>query len=147
VGRYTDFTLYWERWGGYPERKEPISLPELTWFIATADSAMRCLVRAHAEGGTITWSAQWQRLPRELLDPVPGLLEEAGAFDEPVPLLEDITEGPYIEVWELTGALHDRPFRLVVQRTEPGQWPPLTLGRRLSDSLSSLYTYQPGHDR
>jgi len=83
-----------------------------------------------------TGSAEWQQLPRELLDPVPGLLEEAGAFGQPAPrLAEDTAEGDYLEVWELTGALHDRPFRLAVQRAVPGQWPSLTLGRRLSDSL------------
>jgi hypothetical protein len=148
VGRYTDFTLYWEKWGGYPERKEPFGLPTLTWFIATADRAMRCLVRSQPKDATtVTWSAEWQQLPRKLLDPVPGLLEEAGAFGEPAPLLvEDTAEGAYLEVWELTGALHDRPFRLAVHRTEFGHWPPLTLGRRLSDSLHSLYTYQPGHE-
>ena len=110
---------------------------------------MRCLVTSQPkDSATVTWSTEWQQLPRELLDPFPGLLEEAGAFGEPAPLLvEEIAEGDYLDVWELTGALHDRPFRLVVQRTGPPfQWPPLTLGRRLSDSLWSLYNYQSGHD-
>ena len=88
---------------------------------------------------TVTWSAEWQRLPRELLDPVPGLLEEAGAFGESAPLLANgAAEGDYLEVWELSGALHDRPFHLTIQRTIPGEWPPLSLGQRLSDCLYSL---------
>lgn len=146
MGRYTEFTLYWEDWGGYPDRKSPFGLPQLTWFVASPDSAARCLVRSESKGSMeIAWNAEWQQLPRELLDPVPGLLEEAGAFGEPVPLVGDVAAGDYLMVWELTGAVRDRPFRLAVERTVPGsQW--TALGQRLADSLHSLATYQPGND-
>lgn len=145
MGRYTEFTLYWESWGGYPDREEPFGLPQLTWFVASAGSAARCVVRSQPEGpARVTWSAQWQQLPRELLDPVPGLLEAAGAFGEPVPLVEDNAAGDYLVVWELTGALRDRPFRLAVQHKQPGcQW--TAVGQRLADSLRSLQAFQPGH--
>jgi hypothetical protein len=147
MGRYTEFTLYWETWGGYPDRAEPFGLPQLTWFVASADSAARCVVRSQPEGSMgVTWSAEWQQLPRELLAPVPGLLEEAGAFGEPAPLVVGDAPGDYLVVWELTGALRDRPFRLSVQHKQPGcQWTPL--GQRLSDSLHSLQAYQPGRGR
>jgi hypothetical protein len=91
---------------------------------------------------TVTWSVEWQRLPRELLDPLPGLFEEAGAFGQPAPLLANsVEEGDYLEVWELSGALFDRPFHLTVQCTIPGEWPALSLGQRLSDCLYSLPSY------
>jgi hypothetical protein len=93
----------------------------------------------------VVWNAQWQQLPRELLDPLPDLLEQAGAFGEPVPLVENTGSGDYLLVWELTGVLHDRPFHLAVQLTAPGfQWTPL--GQRLSESIGALRDYQPGQD-
>jgi hypothetical protein len=46
MGRYADFTLYWESWGGYPDREEPFGLPQLTWFVASAGSAARCVASA-----------------------------------------------------------------------------------------------------
>lgn len=144
MGRYTEFTLYWESWGGYPDRAEPFGLPQLTWFVASAGNAARCVVRSQPEGPTrVTWSAQWEPLPRELLDPVPGLLEEAGAFGEPAPLVRDNAAGDYLVVWELSGVLRDRPFRLTVQHKQPGcRWTPI--GQRLSDSLRALQAYPPG---
>ena len=150
MGRYSDFTLYCETWGGYPHRKEPFGLPTLTWYVATAQNAARCVVESEVKGPmTVTWSAEWQLVPRELLDPIPGLLEEAGAFGEPVTILpEDAAVGDYLGVVELTGALHDRPFHLSLQWTGPPfEWPAQSLGRRLSDCLTSLSSYQPGHDR
>lgn len=143
VSRYTDFTLYWETWGGYPTRKEPFGLPNLTWFVATADGAMGCRVRAQPKDSmTVTWSAEWQPLPRELLDPLPGLLEEAGAFGQAAALVANsAAEGDYLEVWELSGALRDRPFHLTVHHTIPGEWPPLSLGRRLSNCLGLLTSH------
>jgi hypothetical protein len=58
--------------------------------------------------------------------------------------VDDDAAGDYLVVWELTGVLRDRPFRLAVQHKQPGcQW--TALGQRLSDSLRSLHAYQPGH--
>ncbi|WP_026931541.1 hypothetical protein [Glycomyces tenuis] len=142
MGRYTDFTLYSERWGGYSDRSEPFGLPRLAWFVASSDGAARCLVQSESmDAMTISWSAAWQRVPLELLAPVPGLLAEAGAFGVPRPLVEDTGDGDYLDVWQLTGVHEDRPFRLAVERTVPGSaWTPL--GRRLAVAIDSLCTYE-----
>jgi len=146
MGRYTELTLYLEEWGGYPDREASFGLPNLAWFVATADRAARCRVTSEIKGPTkVDRSAQWQQIPRELIDPVPGLLDEAGAFGDPAPLVEDTGPGDYLLVWELTGVVHDRPFHLAVQVMAPGsQWTPL--GQRLSDSIMSLRDYQPDKD-
>jgi hypothetical protein len=150
VGRYTEFTLYWEQWGGYANRETPFGLPRLAWFIASPEGAMRCLVAAQHKGPMDrTWGADWQQIPGRLLGPIPGLLEEAGAFGQFAPLLKGGTEDDatieYLVVDELTGAVRDRPFRLVVHTIVPSfSWPSHSLGERLSGCLAGLMNCEPG---
>jgi hypothetical protein len=143
MDRYSDFTLYWEDWGGYADREEPFGLPWLVWVVASADRAARCEVAQRSvSAGEVTWSAGWQRIPRDLVDPLPRLLDEAGAFGNPQPLVDDAAHAPYVSVWQLTGVARGRPFHLRLRFTTPGErWTPL--GRRLADALHALRSPEP----
>jgi hypothetical protein len=138
MGHYVDVTLYWQRWGGYPDREIPFGPPELWCFVAKEDRAARCLVSPlpdHTPAATP--GAGWQQIPPGLLRPVPALLHEAGAFGAPLPLVTGPAVGDYLQVWELTGVVHDRPCHLTVRFTAPGtRWTPL--GQRLADTLRAL---------
>ena len=83
MAHYTDFKLYWELWGGYPDRDLPFGQPELLWFVAAKNNAARCAVRSDAKGSTeLVWHANWQNIPYSLIQPLPALLDEIGAFGE-----------------------------------------------------------------
>jgi hypothetical protein len=138
MAHFTDLKLYWEEWGGYPERRYPFGEPTLTWILATRDSAARCLIRAESKGAMdVSWTASWAKLPSHLIEPLPALLEDIGAFDSQKPLVADAPDGAYLTVWDLTGVLLDRPFHLSLKFTRPGErWTPL--GQRLRTALIAL---------
>ena len=138
IQRYPAFTLYWEAWGGYADRDEPFGLPRLVWVVASAGRAARCVVAQRpVSASEVTWSTAWRRIPRDLVEPLPVLLEQAGAFGHPLPLVDDGDDSPYVRVWQLTGVSGDRPFHLRLQFTTPDErWTPL--GRRLADALHAL---------
>jgi len=140
MSRFTEFRLYWEDWGGYPDRDYPFGNPTLTWLIASKEAAARCVVRPDAKGAMdVSWSASWESIPYTLVEPLPALLEEIGAFGAPQPLVEDAADGDYLSVWDLTGAVGDRAFHLSVKFSCPGEiWS--LLGHRLRDALIELRT-------
>lgn len=138
MSRFTDFKLYWEDWGGYPDRDYPFGNPTLTWLIASKQSAARCIVRSEAEGAmSVNWHASWENVPLALAEPLPALLQDIGAFGAPQPLVEDPADADYLSVWDLTGAVGTRAFHMSIKFGCPGEtW--LPLGRRLRDALMEL---------
>jgi len=138
MAHFTDLKLYWEDWSGYPERSKPFGEPTLTWILATRDAAARCLIRAEAKGAMdVTWKAGWTKLPFRLVEPLPAILEDVGAFGSQKPLIADGPDGAYLTVWDLTGVLLDRSFHLSLTFTRPGErWTPL--GERLRTALIAL---------
>jgi len=138
MAHFTEFKLYWEIWGGYPDQDYPFGNPTLVWVIASKDSAVRCLVDGEPRGPMeISWSADWKDIQFSLTEPLPVLLEEAGAFSIPKQLVQGAPDGDYLEVWDLTGIFRDRPFGLSLKFTWPGeQWSPL--GQRLRSALMAL---------
>jgi hypothetical protein len=135
---YTTFTLYWEQWGGYPDRPYPFGNPTLTWVVASPEHAACCAVTSTSRGSTeVSWGAEWRPVARRLIDPLPALLDDVGAFGAPAHLVDDAADGDYRVVWALTGVSGDRPFHLEVAFTCPGErWTPL--GMRLRDALRAL---------
>jgi hypothetical protein len=76
----------------------------------------------------VTWNAKWKGIPYSLVEPLPNLLEEAGAFTEPKPLVEDAAGGDYLAVWDLTWIVRARAFHISLEFTSPGErWTPLGL--------------------
>jgi hypothetical protein len=138
MSRFSDFKLYWEDWGGYPDRDYPFGNPTLMWLIASKDAAARCMVRSDAKGAMdVSWSARWESIPYTLVEPLPALLDEIGAFGAAQPLVQDAPDGDYLSVWDLTGVVGERPFHLSVKFSCPGEiWSPL--GHRLRDALMEL---------
>jgi hypothetical protein len=138
MSRFTELKLYWEDWGGYPDRDYPFGNPTLTWLIASKEAAARCVVRSASQGAMdVGWSASWENIPYTLVEPLPALLEEIGAFGAAQPLVEDAPDGDYLSVWDLTGAVGERAFHLSVKFSCPGEiWSPL--GHRLRDALMEL---------
>jgi hypothetical protein len=138
MAHFTDLKLYWEDWSGYPERSNPFGEPTLTWILATRDAAARCLISAEAKGAMdVTWKAGWTKLPFRLVEPLPALLEDVGAFGSQRPLIADGPDGAYLTVWDLTGVVLDRTFHLSLKFTRPGErWTPL--GERLRTALIAL---------
>ncbi len=135
---FTDFKLYWETWGGYADRDAPFGAPGLVWILASRTEAARCSVTASPKSASeVLWSAQWTPVPQALIEPLPPLLEQIGAFGQLQPLVSGSAEGPYFSLWDLTGVLHGRAFHFSLRFTCPGeQWTPL--GRRLADALRAL---------
>jgi hypothetical protein len=139
MGRYASFSLYWESWGGYPERSYPFGGPTLVRVLASADFASVTLVGERSEGPQrLVTKARAERLPAELVTPLPGLLAAAGAFGDPVPLVDDPGDGDYLVVDDLTGFSDGRPFHLSLQHTTSAAlvWRPAA--RRLMDALQSI---------
>ena len=142
MAHYTDFKLYWEDWGGYPDRSCPFGEPTLMWVIATKDRTARCIVdRAHRGAMDVTWNAKWKGIPYSLVEPLPNLLEEAGVFTESKPLVEDAADGDYLAVWDLTGIVRARAFHISLKFTCPGErWTPL--GQKVEAALYALRSYE-----
>ena len=138
MSRFTDLKLYWEDWGGYPDRDYPFGNPTLMWLIASKQSAARCIVRSEtAAAMVVNWSASWENIPSALVEPLPALLHDIGAFGTPQPLVEDRPDADYLSVWDLTGAVGDHAFHISIKFGCPGEcW--LPLGRRLRDALMEL---------
>src|SRR5271154_6634430 len=79
MSRFTDLKLYWEDWGGYPDRDYPFGNPTLMWLIASKQAAARCVVRSEAQGAmTVNWSASWENISPTLVEPLPALLHDIG---------------------------------------------------------------------
>jgi hypothetical protein len=135
---FTDFKLYWESWGGYPDRSFPFGNPSLFWLLASGTGAARCAVARDSSGPARDhWTARWEQVPWDLAEPLPALLRECGAFGEPAPIVTDAVDGDYRVVWDLTGVSNDEPFHLCVNYILPGErWTPL--GIRLRDALGAL---------
>jgi len=138
MSRFTYLKLYWEDWGGYPDRDYPFGNPTLMWLIASKETAARCVVRSDVKGSMdVSWSANWEKIPYILIEPMPALLEDIGAFGAPQPLVEDAPDGDYLSVWDLTGVVGERAFHRTIKFSCPGEiWSPL--GHRLRDSLMEL---------
>jgi hypothetical protein len=133
VGRYTDFSLYWEHWGGYDDRREPFQNPELVRVLASSEVAS--ITRLYQpNSGEIT--AQARRLDRALVTAVQGLLTEIGVPGEPAALLTDRGHGSYAIVDTLTGVLDGAAYQLELDRTEGAGYTPL--GVRLVQALRDL---------
>jgi hypothetical protein len=149
MSHYTDFKLYWEQWGGYPDRSYPFGNPNLVWIVATTDSAARCLVHQESRGAmTVEWKANWEQIPYALVAQLIPLLDEACAFsntplsDERA-LVQPSADGDYLCVEDVTGVLGDRPFHLSIKYLVPGSvWSPL--GERLRSALIAMRDYKPG---
>src|SRR4030095_10794559 len=78
---YTTFTLYWEQWGGYPDRPYPFGNPTLTWVVASPEHAACCAGTSTSRGSTGgSWGAKWRPVARRRIDPLPALLDDVGAF-------------------------------------------------------------------
>jgi hypothetical protein len=138
MSHYTDFKLYWEVWGGYPERTYPFGNPELIWIIASENSAARCQVFSESKGSmTLQWKAEWDKIEYEVVDRLKNVLEDIGAFDNLKPLVANAAEGDYRSVWDLTGVDGDRTFRFSLTWTTPGeQW--TALGERFREIMGLL---------
>jgi hypothetical protein len=149
MSHYTEFKLYWEQWGGYPDRTYPFGNPNLVWVIATKDSAARCLVRQESRGAMdVQGKADWERIPYTLVEQLIPLLHEAGVFSAAPhigmdALVQPAANGDYLCVEDLTGVLDNRPFHLSLKYSAPGgEWSPL--GERLRTVLIALRDYQAG---
>jgi hypothetical protein len=85
----------------------------------------------------VSWSVEWRPVDRAVIDPLPALLDEVGAFGMPAHLVDDAVDGDYQVVWEVTGVVGDRPYHLGLSFTCPGEhWTPL--GRRFKEALFAL---------
>lgn len=140
MSHYTDFKLYWEEWGGYPDREYAFGNPSLFWIIARGDAAGACKVFRTATGSmTSEDHAEWARIPYELVAPLPALLEEIGVFDVPKPLVISNPKGFYRCVWDFTGVIGDRPFHFSINFCSgPISEEYTPLGRRLNEILFAL---------
>jgi hypothetical protein len=140
MSHYTDFKLYWEEWGGYPDREQAFGNPRLLWIIAQGEGAASCKVFRTSTGSmTSEDHAQWTRIRYELVAPLPPLLEEIGVFENPQPLVLSNPAGDYRCVWDFTGVIGDRPFHFSTNfcsGPQSEEWTPL--GRRLHEILFAL---------
>lgn len=138
MSRYTDFKLYVEEWGGYPERDHAFGNPGLFWLIASGDKAARCQVSCIPRGAMgASWEASWTSVPYALVEPIPHLLEEIGAFGDLQPLVVPGGVGDYRLVWDVTGVVGVRPFHFSLDCIAPGA--KLTeLGERLRSAVSAI---------
>ncbi len=138
MGHFTDFKLYWEVWGGYPDRSHPFGNPELLWVIASENSAVRCRVFPEAKGAmTIDWNVKWEKIALDVVGQIKNILEEIGAYDKLQPVVTNTVEGDYLMVWDITGVEGSRAFSISLKWTTPGeQWTPL--GERFREIMSLL---------
>jgi hypothetical protein len=140
MSHYTDFKLYWEEWGGYPDREYAFGNPSLFWIIAQGESAVACKVFRTPTGSmTSEDHAEWARIPYELFAPLPALLEEINVFENPQPLVLSNPAGIYRCVWDFTGVVGDRPFHFAINfciGPVSEEWTPL--GRRIKEILFAL---------
>jgi hypothetical protein len=138
VAHFTDLKLYWEQWGGYPERDHPFGNPDLVWIVATRGAAARCRVVGVPAGAMeIRWEASWSSIPYPLVEPLPNLLEEIGAFGTLKPLVASGASGDYRVVHDITGVLDSRAFHFALNFTTPGHaWTPF--GERLMRMLEAI---------
>lgn len=130
--RYTSFSLYWESWGGYPDRETPFGAPTLVRVLASASYASVTLVGNRPSGPDVITAARTEPLSLDLVTPLPGLLSAALAV--PGPLVDDPGDGDYRVVEDLTG-FSDGPFQVSLDYTTPASvtWAPEA--RRLMDAL------------
>jgi hypothetical protein len=140
MAHYTDFKLYWEEWGGYPDREHAFGNPRLFWIIAQGESAAACNVFRTSTGSmTSADHAEWARIPYELFTPLPALLEEINVFDNPQTLVLSNPAGDYRCVWDFTGVVGDRPFHFAINFCSgpvSEEWTPL--GRQFRENLFAL---------
>lgn len=133
MGRYTNFSLYWESWGGYADREAAFGFPTLVCVVASAENAAVCTVITDPKRlPDIGWSADWRRVPLEDVAHLRALLEEVAQ----APVVTGAEGGDYLSVENLTGALHGHPFHVTFQYTMAAELTPL--GRRLMTALAEL---------
>jgi hypothetical protein len=140
MSHYTDFKLYWEEWGGYPDREYAFGNPSLFWIIAQGEDAVACKVFRTSTGSqTLEDHAEWARIPYELVAPLPALLEEIGVFGALKPLLISNPEGDYRFVRDFTGVIGDRPFHFSLNFCSgPINAEYTPLGKRLNEILYAI---------
>ncbi|GAB1516493.1 hypothetical protein [Actinophytocola sp. KF-1] len=132
--RYTTFSLYWERWGGYPGRDHPFGAPSLTRVLATSSASAVTLVEERPSGTGVVTVARTSPLAMSAVAPLPGLIAAALATS---PLISEPGGGDYQVVDDLTG-FSDGPFHLTLAYTVPSSavWSPAA--RRLMDALNAI---------
>ncbi len=133
--RYATFSLYWERWGGYPDRSYPFGAPSLVRVLASSGGASVTLVDERSSGPDVMTVARTSRLPVELVSPLPGLISSALAVSGA--LIDDPGDGDYQVVDELTG-VGEGAFHLSLAYTTPSAavWTPAA--RELMDALNEI---------
>jgi ketosteroid isomerase-like protein len=131
MGRYTDFSLYWEHWGGYADRPEPFQEPELVRVLASPAIALVTRVWQVRGSGP---AAETFGLPQEFVASWRELLAEIEASD---PLVTEQGDGAYVTAETLSGVSDGKPFHVELVSTESNSvWTPL--GERVRDALSAL---------
>jgi len=131
MGRYADFSLYWEHWGGYADRPEPFQEPELVRVLASPTIAMVTRVWQVRGGGP---AVETYGLPQEF---VASWRELLAAVEASGPLVTEQGDGAYVTVDTLSGVDEGRPFHLELVSTESNSaWTPL--GERVRDALVAL---------
>lgn len=133
MARYTTFSLYWEHWGGYEDRREPFQNPELVRVLASPEVASVTRVYLANSGEA---KAEARRLDRLMVVTWERLLAEIGEAGEPAALLTDRGRGTYAVVDTLTFALDGVGRQVELDRTDDARYTPL--GTRLVQAMSEL---------
>jgi hypothetical protein len=145
MSRYTDFKLFWETYGGYPDRA--FQSPDLIWIVGSGASAARCKVeRVRNHLGPRTFTAVWETIPYEPVEAFKVMLDEIGAFDQLKPLVTVRDSSPYMTVWDFEGLVGERAFHFSLEWFDA--LPPSTpLGQRFFEALYALRGGNPFFDR
>jgi hypothetical protein len=136
MAHYTDFKLYWEQWGGYPDRAESFGNPSLLWILSQGENVGGCKVYRTTQGSQdVTDHAVWRHLSATDIEALKCLIQQCSTYDGE--LVASNPDGDYRVVWDFTGTIGIEPYHFSINYCSPGEnW--TSPGKRLKDFLYDL---------